>query len=87
MTTQAYDIQEKLAQLEHALLERLPEMPTLLRSIHRQLKKDPEVVTLMSEDECCMLVKGLVKQTSTVIATSALKSKTKSQSSMTVDDL
>lgn len=84
MDTQAFNIQHKLAELEAALLERLPEMPTLLRSIHRQLKKDPEVVSIMSEDECNVLVEGLKKQTSTVIAVSALKNKTKSQKTMQV---
>ncbi len=87
MTDQAYEIKQKLAELENALLEKLPGMPTLLRDIHRQLKKDPEIVTLLSEEECGILVEGLKKQTSTAIATSALKTKTKSQSKMTVDDL
>ena len=85
--SQAYEIQEKLALLEQALLEKLPTMPNLLRDIHRQLKKDPEIVTLLSEEECSILVQGLKKQTSTNIATSAIKTKTKAQSKMTVDDL
>ena len=86
-TDQAYQIKEKLAQLEESLLKKLPEMPTLLRDIHRQLKKDPEIVTLLTEEECGILVSGLKKQTSTSIATSALKTKTKAQSKMTVADL
>jgi hypothetical protein len=87
MDTQALEIKQKLAELENALIVKLPTMPTLLQSIHRQLKKDPEVVTLLTEEECGILVSGLKKQTSTVIATSALKTKTKAQSRMTVDDL
>lgn len=85
--SQAYEIQEKLAMLEQALLEKLPTMPNLLRDIHRQLKKDPEVVTLLTEDECAILVQGLKKQTSTTIATAAIKNKSKAQSKMTVADL
>ena len=87
MDTQALLVQEKLASLEVALLERLPEMPTLLRDIHKQLKKDPEMVTLLSEEECAILVEGLKRQTNTAISTSALKTKTKAQSKMTVADL
>ena len=74
---QAYQIQEKLAELEKSLLEKLPGMPTLLRSIHSGLKKDPHIVTILSEEECNILVKGLKKQTGTEIATTALKKGTK----------
>ncbi len=85
---QAYQVREKLAQLEEALLSKTPNMPTLLRDIHRELKADPDVVTLLSEEECSILVRGLKKQTATVIATSAVKKGTKkAMSKMTVSDL
>ena len=85
---QAFEVKEKLAQLEQALLEKLPTMPTLLRDIHRSLKADPDTVTLLSEEECSILVQGLKKQTGTAIATSALNSpKKKAISKMTVADL
>ena len=70
---QAFQVREKLAQLEEALLSATPNMPTLLRDIHRELKADPDVVTLLSEDECSILVRGLKKQTATTIATKAVK--------------
>lgn len=86
--TQAFEIKEKLAQLENALLEKLPTMPTLLRNIHRSLKADPDIVTLLSEEECSILVQGLKKQTQTEIATKVIKSKPrKALSKLTVDDL
>lgn len=85
---QAFEVKEKLAQLEHALLEKLPTMPSLLRDIHRSLKADPDTVTLLSEEECAVLVQGLIKQTGSAIATSALKSpRKKAMSKMTVADL
>ena len=85
---QAFEVQEKLAQLEQALLEKLPTMPTLLRDIHRSLKADPDIVTLLSEEECGILVQGLKKQTGAEIATSALKQpRKKALSKLTVDDL
>ncbi len=86
--TQAFEVKEKLAQLEAALLESLPTMPTLLRDIHRSLKNDPDTVTLLSEEECAILVQGLKKQTQTEIATKVIKAKPrKALSKLTVDDL
>ena len=41
----------KLAELQEALLNAHPNMPSLLATIHSQLKKDPEQVTLLSEEE------------------------------------
>ncbi len=87
-STQAYLIREKLANLEAALDQALPNIPTLLRDIHTQLKKDPDIVTILSDEECGILVRGLKKQTKTEIAVSAMKSKPKkAMSKMTVDDL
>lgn len=81
---QAFEIREKLAQLEQALISATPEMPTLLRTIHSALKKDPDVVTLLTEEECSILVRGLKKQTQTEIAVTAVKSKKKAMSKMQV---
>jgi len=88
-TGAAFEVQEKLAQLEQALLSGTPNMPTLLRDIHRTLKNDPDVVTILSEEECSILVRGLKKQTATVIATKALKKggAKKSAKQMTLADL
>jgi hypothetical protein len=86
--TQAYEIREKLARLESSLKESTPGIATLLRDIHGQLKKDPDIVTLLSDEECNTLVQGLKKQTSTEIAVSALKgTRKKAISKMTVSDL
>lgn len=87
-TNQAYEIKEKLAQLENALLTGTPTMPTLLRDIHRNLGQDPELVTMLTEEEASILVRGLKKQTNTEIATAAIKgSKSKAAKSMTLADL
>jgi len=85
----AFEVKEKLASLEAALLGQLPTMPGLLRDIHRSLKKDPDIVTILTEEECAILVEGLKKQTKTTITTAALKkgSTKKALSKMTVDDL
>lgn len=85
---QTYEIKEKLALLESKLDEAAPGIPTLLREIHRVLKKDPDVVTILSDEECSIIVRGLKKQTATEIATSAKKKGTsKSLKQMTLADL
>ena len=85
---QAEQVREKLASLEQALLDGTPNMPTLLRDIHRQLKKDPDVVTILSDKECSILVRGLKKQTNTEITASVIKkAPTKAMKNITVDDL
>lgn len=87
-STQAYQVKEKLAALEQALLSGTPNMPTLLRDIHSNLKSDPDLVTILSPEDCSVIVAGLKKQTNTVIATKAIKkSPKKALSKLTVDDL
>ena len=95
MSTQSnsnlYEIKEKIASLEEALISEHPQIPTILRDIHKKLKADEECVTLLSEEECGTIVRGLKKQTSTEIATKAVKkAKTKTKkalSKITLDDL
>lgn len=85
---QAFEVREKLASLEQQLIAGTPGMATLLRDIHNTLKQDPDVVTLLSEEECSILVRGLKKQTATEIATKAVKKGgTKAIKNMTVSDL
>lgn len=87
-TDQAFEVREKLACLEEALLQATPNMPTLLRDIHKQLKADPAIVTILSEEEVSILVRGLKKQTATTIATAVKKAPAKKAlSKLTVDDL
>ncbi len=87
-TDQAFQVREKLATLEAALLDDTPNIPILLRDIHSTLKQDPDVVTILTEEECAILVKGLKKQTATEIATKAVKKTSKkAMSKMTIGDL
>jgi len=73
--TPAEQVKAQIITLQEKLLAQAPDMPLLLRDIHNQLKKDPEIVTLISEDEVCAIVSGLKKQTATEIITAASKSK------------
>lgn len=60
-------VRANIAELEQAILAAHPTMPQLLRQIHTQLKKDPEVTTLLEEDEIGVVVQGLVMLTNTEV--------------------
>ena len=86
--TPAEQLQEKVGKLQEALLSAHPSMPVLLRDIHNQLKADPEVVTILSDEMIGIIVSGLMKQTNTVIMASVVKKGTgKSLKSTTLADL
>lgn len=71
-----YILKEKIAQLTDLILTAHPTLPVLLRQIHTQLRKDPELVTLLEEEEIGFIVNGLKKQTNTEIMTTVIKSAT-----------
>lgn len=84
--TQMTDIQMKIAELQEALLTAHPQMPLLLRDIHKKLKADPAQVTLLTEEEIAVIVSGLKLQTNVELASDKAKSgstaaKTKSANS------
>lgn len=66
------EIQSKIQELQEAIHTAHPSMPGILREIHKKLKEDPEVVTLLEEEEICSIVSGLMIQTN-VTLTSAKK--------------
>jgi len=68
-----YVLNEAIAQLNNALLTSHPSMPVLLRTIHKQLRDDPELVTILSEEELGIIVNSLKKQTNTEIVASVVK--------------
>jgi hypothetical protein len=81
------EIKIKIAELQAAILQSHPTMPTLLQAIHRILKSDPENVTLMSEEDIGILVSGLKKQTMTEITTAVLKTNSKALKNTSLADL
>lgn len=84
-------IKANIATLQKAILDKHPNMPGLLRDIHRQLKEDPATVTLLAEKEIATIVQGLELQTNTFIAQSMTKTssaaKTKALKNVTASDL
>jgi len=69
--TPAEQLKEAIADLSNKLLTSHPHMPVLLRTIHQQLKADPELVTLISEEEIGTIVTGLKRQTAIEIVTAS----------------
>ena len=83
-----FEVAEAIQDLSDKLLSQHPEMPHLLRKIHQTLKANPEVVTLLSEEQIGVIVNGLSRQTQTTIATSlATGKKGKSIKSIGISDL
>ena len=88
MSDTAFLVKEQIANLQQRLLSAHPEMPLLLRKIHTTLRSDPEIVTLLEDEEIGVIIEGLKQQTNTVIATSvATKKSGKSLKSIGVSDL
>lgn len=85
----AEQVKEQLIQMDTVLQEKAPGLPNLLRTIHTHLKKDPEIVTLLSEDECNILVSGLKEHTKIELACKAIKGSVggKSLKKTTLEDL
>lgn len=81
-------IQNNILQLREALVSAYPQIPSLLQTIHRQLKADPEVTTLLTEEEISIVVNGLKRQTATELVTkTSSAAKTSRIKSVTADDL
>lgn len=90
--TQYELISSRIKQLSESILSSHPQMPIQLREIHKNLKEDPAIVTLLSEEEICVVVNGLERQTNTFIAASMSPAKTsaaakKALSKVTSSDL
>lgn len=69
-------VKEKMAELEEALETALPNFPIILRDIHNSLRSDPDIVTLLSEEEIAVIVRGLEAHAGIEIAPIKAKSAT-----------
>ncbi len=85
--TPAEVIKEQILTLEKALNERLPNFPTVLRTIYNNLKTDAELVTFLSPEDVNIIVQGLEHQKNITLASTAMGSKKKPASQLTLDDL
>lgn len=91
METQVtYQIREKVAELDARIKGSLPGLPVLLQEIHKQLQKDPELITILSDEELGVIVAGLEKQTKTEIVSSSVAitaAKKKLKAGVSMDDI
>lgn len=86
--TPTEQLKEQIKDLEQKLLSAHPQIPTILRTIHQGLKADPDVCTLLSEDEIAIVVSGLKKQTNVEITAAMMKGTgKKAMKNMSVSDL
>lgn len=78
----------KMNELRDRIHTQHPQMPQLLKTIHTTLSKDPECVTLLSEEAIGVIVRGLQVQTKTelVVATTK-KASTASKKVKLTDDM
>lgn len=89
MSPQHSRVLEKCAELEDALEKALPGFPHILKDIHETLRADPEVVTLLKEEEIAIIVKGLERHSHiAVVPAKAKKASTaKSKTPISASDL
>lgn len=80
------EVKSKIAELSAALLAASPTMPLLLREIHTQVRKDPELITIISEEEIGIIVNGLKVHTNTELLSTAVKAASK-KTKVTIDDI
>jgi hypothetical protein len=70
------DFFSKMQELQEAIHGQHPKMPVLLMHIHKHLTTDPELVSILSEEEIGVIVSGLKVQTKTeLVGTVARQSK------------
>lgn len=73
-TPVGFEFLEKVQSLEALLIGQHPQMPVLLSEIHRTLKKQPENVTLLNEEQISIIFRALEKHTGNFLAESVTKS-------------
>lgn len=80
---------EKCAELEDALDKALPGFPHILKDIHETLRADPEVVTLLKEEEIAVIVKGLERHAHIIVTPAKAKkaASSKSKTPISASDL
>ena len=85
--TPTEQITEKLLSLQTALVSAHPQLPVLLREIHTTLRKDPDIVTALTDEQIAVVISALKQQTATEIVTSPKKTSTKALKNITALDL
>jgi len=86
-----YQLQELILNLDKALKEKHPAMPSLLQTIHRNLSQDPELVHLLKPEDRAVVFAALQVKTNTRIVSdtvaSASSGKNKTLRNLGLEDL
>lgn len=78
----------EMAELETALNAEVPGFLTILQDIHIKLRKDPDVVTLLSDEEIGVIVRGLERHANvTITAPKAAKTRIKKGTTISAADI
>jgi len=85
--TPAEQISSAILELQEKLLAQHPSMPILLRTIHKELQANPDVVTLLKDEERAIIIAGLEKFTKTELIVNTKNLAKKAIKSMTTLDL
>lgn len=82
------ECRNKILSLQQVMIEETPKLPIVLGEIKRILLKNPEVATLLTEEEIGKLVAGLSVRANEKLAEAVVKStRSKSVKNATIDDL
>jgi hypothetical protein len=80
-------IKEKIESIQQIMIAETPKLPTVLSEIRALLGKNPEVVTLLTEEEHAALFAGLTKRANAKFAEAVVKTKKVSVKNLTPMDL
>lgn len=82
-------VQSKIIELQEALDGAIPNFQFILKDIHDTLRADPEVVTILKEEEIAVIVKGLEKHSHIIVTPAKAKkaASAKSKAPISASDL
>jgi len=72
-SSDGFKLKEAIEDLKGKILDKHPMMPNLLREIHKTVQQYPEQVTLLSEEEIAVIIRGLETHSNVYLATKAVK--------------
>lgn len=70
-------VKRHIADLQAELLSSHPKIPTLLSVIRKRLEEDPEIVTLLAEEEINICIQAMMKQTNTLLVKEVMEKASK----------
>ncbi len=80
-------VKEKIESLQQIMIAETPKLPSVLQEIRVLLGKNPEVVTLLEEEDIGRLVAGLAQRANAKFAEAVVKTPRKAAAKLTALDL